>query len=208
MKNHFDHPTDAMGLIRLGRRSCVLGFVLFAVALAPAVAHAGESEAWQTLKTAGSVVLFRHAVAPGGGDPAGFVAGDCRTQRNLNGEGQEQARRIGATLRQRGVQVGAVWHSEWCRTRETAQLAFPAMPAGKLRSEPAFNSFFGSPGNETLQTVDARTLLLRWRGPGTLVVVTHQVNITALTGVVPRSGEGVVLHPAGTSLLVKGTLLP
>lgn len=208
MKNPFVRPTGAMEPIRLTRRSCIVGFLVFAAAFVPTAVHAGESDAWQALKTTGSVVLFRHAVAPGGGDPAGFLAGDCRTQRNLSGEGQEQARRIGTTLRQHGVQVGAVWHSEWCRTRETAQLAFPEMPAGKLRPEPVFNSFFNSPGNEALQTADARRLLLRWRGPGTLVVVTHQVNITALTGVVPRSGEGVVLQPEGPSLRVKGTVLP
>jgi len=32
------------------------------------------------------------------------------------------------------------------------------------------------------------------------VVVTHQVNITALTGVVPESGSGVVLQPHADGL--------
>lgn len=77
-----------------------------------------------------------------------------------------------------------------------------------MRPEPAFNSFFGSPGIETLQTSEARRLLLGWNGPGTLVVATHQVNITALAGVVPQSGEGVVLQPDGAMLFVKDTVLP
>ena len=36
-----------------------------------------------------------------------------------------------------------------------------------------------------------------WKGPGTLVLVTHQVNVTALTDVFPASGEMVVLRPDG-----------
>jgi hypothetical protein len=52
----------------------------------------------------------------------------------------------------------------------------------------------------------SRERLLRWRGSGVLVVFTHQVNITALTGVFPQSGEGVVLRINGTALTVVGLL--
>ncbi|WP_293398759.1 hypothetical protein [Polaromonas sp.] len=59
------------------------------------------------------------------------------------------------------------------------------------------------------QTAQARALLSRWRGPGTLVVVTHQINITALTGIYPASAQGVVLRPsADGSLKVLGTVTP
>jgi hypothetical protein len=51
-------------------------------------------------------------------------------------------------------------------------------------------------------------LLLGWRGPGSVVVVTHQVNITALTGVTPESGEGVVLRPQGNELVLVGRVMP
>ncbi len=182
--------------------------LLLSLLVAPVFAQGSPAQAWETLKSPGGIVLFRHALAPGGGDPAGFVVGDCATQRNLSEEGQDQARRIGTTIRQNGVQVGAVWHSEWCRTRDTARLAFPLMSAPTLRAEPAFNSFFGNRDTEPAQTAAARKLLLGWRGPGTLVVVTHQVNITALTGIVPQSGEGVVLVQQGQRLLVKGRVFP
>lgn len=138
----------------------------------------------------GSIVLFRHADAPGVGDPPGFVLGDCRTQRNLGEAGRRQARRIGEQFRQRGVVIGAVLTSEWCRARETAELAFP----GSARVEPAFNSFFDDRTSEPAQTARALSLLERWRGPGVLVVFTHQVNISALTGVGAASGEGVVVR--------------
>jgi phosphohistidine phosphatase SixA len=167
-----------------------------------------EDAAWAALKTPGSIVIFRHALAPGGGDPPGFKAGDCSTQRNLSEEGRSQAKRIGQTLRERGVKVQAVWHSAWCRTRDTAQLAFPDLREPALRAEPAFNSFFSDRSTEPAQTAAARKLLLDWRGPGALVVVTHQVNITQLTEIFPQSGEGVVLQREGGKLVIKGRIQP
>jgi phosphohistidine phosphatase SixA len=138
---------------------------------------AADGAAWDGLKKPGAIVLFRHALAPGGGDPPGFVPGDCSTQRNLSDEGQVQAKRIGQALQAQGVKVQAVWHSEWCRTRDTAHIAFPELQSNGLRPEPAFNSFFADRRAEPMQTAAAKQLLLKWRGPGTLVVVTHQVNI-------------------------------
>jgi phosphohistidine phosphatase SixA len=173
----------------------------------PGFARADEA-AWGALKSPGAIVLFRHALAPGGGDPSGFKAGDCGTQRNLSEEGRIQAKRIGQTLRDRGVKVQAVWHSAWCRTRDTAQLAFPDLREPVLRAEPAFNSFFSDRSTEPAQTAAARNMLLAWRGPGALVVVTHQVNITQLTEIFPQSGEGVVLRREGGKLMIKGRLLP
>ena len=138
----------------------------------------------------GRVVLMRHALAPGVGDPVNVDLNDCRTQRNLSEEGRAQAKRIGQFFQQQTVPVTAVWSSQWCRTRETADLAFPA----RRVDQPAFNSFFGAPDAAPAQTSEARALLEAWRGEGLLVVVTHQVNITALTGVVLASGEAVVLR--------------
>jgi hypothetical protein len=171
-------------------------------------AQTGNGSAWAALKTPGTIVLFRHALAPGVGDPNDFVLGDCTTQRNLNEEGRAQARFLGEAIRSRSVMVGAVWHSQWCRTQDTARLAFPNMPDTALRAEPAFNSFF-SANRESglLQTQQARTLLLKWRGPGVLVVFTHQVNITGLTGIVPQSAEGVIVQAADGELVLKGRIL-
>jgi phosphohistidine phosphatase SixA len=167
-----------------------------------------DDAAWAALKKPSAIVLFRHALAPGGGDPPGFKAGDCSTQRNLSDEGKLQAQRIGQTLRDRGVKVQAVWHSVWCRTRDTAQLAFPDMREPALKPEPAFNSFFSDRSTEPAQTAAARALLLNWRGSGALVVVTHQVNITQLTEIFPQSGEGIVIERSGKQLRVIGRIMP
>lgn len=166
-------------------------------------ADGGDTAAWETLRK-GGIVLFRHANAPGVGDPAAFRLGDCSTQRNLDTSGRAQARRIGARIREHGIVVGQVLASQWCRTRETAELAFP----GRVTAEPAFNSFFQDRDNAPEQTAAARSRLLQWRGPGALVVVTHQVNISALTNTFTASGEGIVLQAAGQELVVVGRIPP
>lgn len=149
--------------------------------------------AWSFELRDGDVVIYRHALAPGGGDPPGLKLGDCSTQRNLSDAGREQARRIGAVLRDRlgTVRVTALWASPWCRTLETAQLEYPGLP---VQQQPAFGSFFGQPAREAQMLDEARTLLAGWRGPGVLVVVTHQVTITGLSDVYPASGEGVAMR--------------
>lgn len=188
----------------LKRRLAVALLLCFAlVGAAPQSLWASSDAAWTTLAQ-GGIVLFRHANAPGGGDPAGMRIGQCATQRNLDERGRAQARRIGEAFRSRGVAVGRVLSSQWCRTRETAELAFP----GQQRDAPAFNSFFDDHAKGPAQTAAARRLLADWRGPGALVVSTHQVNITALTGIAPASGEGIVIRLVGTDVQVIGTISP
>lgn len=166
-------------------------------------ARAAPADAWSTLES-GDIVLMRHAEAPGIGDPPAFTLGQCSTQRNLNDAGRARARRIGEAFRSHSIDVSAVVASQWCRTHDTAELAFP----GQVRDDARFNSFFDGASDETAQTRRAKAWLSEWHGPGVLVVVTHQVNITALTGVVPAAGEGVVVRPSAGRLQVIGRLQP
>jgi phosphohistidine phosphatase SixA len=166
-------------------------------------ACADEQAAWTALR-GGAIVLFRHANAPGVGDPPGMRLGDCSTQRNLDEAGRAQARRIGESLRREQVLVGAVWSSQWCRVRETADLA----ALGPVRDMAAFNSFFAARHAEPAQTAAARALLLGWRERGSLVVFTHQTNISALSGEGAMSGEGVVLRRQDGALKLIGRIRP
>ncbi len=163
-----------------------------------------EDGAWALLRQPGAIVLFRHAHAPGTGDPAGFTLGDCATQRNLDHKGRAEAEAIGAAFRARQVSVGRVVSSQWCRARETAELAF----GGRVEEQPAFNSFFGDRSTEPEATREALAFLGSWGGPGVLAVVTHQVNITALTGEVPRPAEGLVVRLENGRVMVQGRLPP
>ncbi len=153
------------------------------------------------LAQAGRTVLIRHATAPGTGDPAGFVLDDCATQRNLSEAGRAQARRIGERFAAWGVAVDAVLSGRWCRSLETARIAF-----GAERVEPfaPLDSFFGDRSAEPGQTAATKARIAGFDGDGVLVMVTHQVNITALTGIVPAQGEAIVVEPSGVEIVVVG----
>jgi len=177
---------------------------VLALLLAFPAAPASAQDPWEALRAGGAVALLRHARAPGTGDPAGFRLEDCATQRNLSGEGREQARRIGAAFRERGVRVARALSSRWCRALDTARLAF-----GAAEPHPALDSFFGDRATEAAQTASLRDLVARWRGEaGVLALVTHQVNITALTGIFPAEGEVLVLRPAGDGFELAGRVRP
>lgn len=173
-----------------GRRSLPVGLALFLLfGTASASSAADEAALWRALASKGHVALLRHAIAPGTGDPSEFAVGDCGKQRNLSGEGRAQARRIGARFRKNGLEAARVFSSQWCRCLETARL----LGFGAVMELPVLNSFFQSPERGNRQTEALQAWLANQDLNGPLVLVTHQVNITALTGVYPASGELVVI---------------
>lgn len=152
---------------------------------------------WAALADGGHVALMRHAEAPGIGDPENFRLGDCRTQRNLDETGRDQARRTGAAFREREIEIGQVLSSRWCRCLETAEL----LDLGEVVPFAPLDSFFGDRARGPEQTEAVRALLANADPDGpSLVMVTHQVNITALTGIFPRSGQIVVLRRGGPEI--------
>lgn len=181
---------------------------IFALALVLSIIPASANEAvWAAARAGGTVMLLRHANAPGFGDPAGFRLGSCETQRNLGEAGRSQAAALGIRLRRELVVVTAVRSSRWCRARETAVLAFPDIT---VEADQALDSFFAERKTELDRSAALRERIRGWLGrPGTLVLVTHQVNITALTGIVPAEGEIAVLRPnADFGFDVLGLLRP
>jgi len=138
------------------------------------------------------VVLIRHANAPGVGDPPSFRLDDCATQRNLDASGREQASALGAAWKAAGFNPTRVLSSAWCRCQDTARL----MNFGPVHVEPLLNSFFeADSGTRTAQTESLSRFIDRLdpRG-GPYLLVTHQVNISALTGYGARSAGGVAIE--------------
>ena len=157
---------------------------------------------WQALQEGGLVILMRHSLAPGIGDPPGFERGRCETQRNLSSEGRAQAQAAGRAFRARDIPIAAVYSSSWCRALDTAEL----MALGPVEPAPWLNSFFRGRGDQASITQTTQQQIDAWQGPGNLLLVTHQVNITALIGGGVGSGEMIVVRPEDDAFQVVGRL--
>ena len=157
-------------------------------------AMANELAIWDKLQGTnpkGYVLLLRHTIAPGVGDPENFKLNDCSTQRNLSQLGREDAKAVGDWLKRRDIKISRVESSRWCRAKETAQL----LGIGRVRLNANLDSLFESqdPAN-AIQTVRVKKQIVDWRNKsGLLVLVGHFVNIGAVAGVGVGSGEGVLV---------------
>ena len=146
-----------------------------------------------SIYNSGNIYLLRHALAPGTGDPDNFDVNDCETQRNLSNAGRSQAIRIGKKLRDNLKILPQVFSSQWCRCKETAKI----LALGHVTELPSLNSFFESFHLKDEQTTQLKDWLLQLNNKTPVVLVTHQVNITALTEIYPSSGEIVVIRITG-----------
>ena len=136
-----------------------------------------------------NVVFMRHALAPGFGDPDNFTVGDCLTQRNLNETGRRQAVAIGRKLKNNNIVFDKILSSQWCRCQETAHY----LNMGAWDQFPGLNSFFQGYADKQ-QTVRFLEEKLSTIPPDHLVLmVTHQVVISEITGYAPASG-GLILY--------------
>ena len=162
-----------------------------------------QVELWDMLRSGGNIVLIRHAqTVPGFGDPPGFRLNDCNSQRYLSADGRAQSRRMGDRFRTEKIPIGPVLSSEWCRCYETAELAF-----GKYKLWPPLNSFFEDYSTHEDQTQAVFKHIETFAGESNLILVTHQVNITALTGKTVSQGEAVVVrHDPERGFLVWGNI--
>ena len=158
--------------------------------VAPGLAGDSSDEAWAALAKGGHVALIRHGNAPPGygGDPPGFRFDDCKTQRNLDDAGREQARALGEAFREHGVRVDRIVSSPMCRCIETGQL----MAVGTVETS---SSLLPDTGTKAIRVVGLEELVSSWRGPGTLVLVTHGLTVGRLTGVTLEQAETLVLRP-------------
>ena len=176
-------------------------FVFIYIFLINLTAVLSSDSIWDEARKGNKVILIRHALAPGSGDPAGFKIGDCKTQRNLNKAGIEQSKKIGKIFKGNKIPIDIVLSSEWCRCKDTAFHAF-----GKFKEFSALNSTFSTTynKNEPRQIKEIEKYLMNWEGEGkNLILVTHYSVITAITNAAPSSGEIVI---SNKNLNVIGTI--
>ena len=175
---------------RLAGSSALLLFLIaiWAAGLSPAAA---TEAAWARVANGGYTILLRHGRTNAPNDPPSAEIGECATQNNLSDRGRQQASRIGARFAARATPISRVLTSEYCRTIDTAELAFRSAPSEAL---PGLNPLDADIEDEVAVL---RDLVDSFAGPGNQVVITHPENIRALLGNEPREGEAVILTSSG-----------
>ena len=151
----------------------------------------GENLIEQAIRTVGADILFmRHALAPGIGDPKNFLLSDCDTQRNLNDEGKKHAIKIGIVLAKAKIKIDKILSSQWCRCYDTALL----LEIGDVEIFPGLNSFYQRHTEKEEILRKLRTYLKEKPSESLNLMVTHQVVISAITGIYVKSGEFVAYN--------------
>lgn len=172
---------------------CIL-FTALIIIFLPVYSQSSEEERTakllQKLSSGDHFAMMRHALAPGVGDPASFSLQDCSTQRNLSEKGRQQSRAIGELFRKNGLESAEIYSSQWCRCLETASL----LGLGEVKELPVINSFFRNFADEGPQTKALSQWIEGQELMKPLLLVTHQVNITAFTGIYPSSGEIIIVQ--------------
>ena len=164
-------------------------FIIIFISLTTSIKADLNKKLINQLEDGGKLIFIRHAYAPGSGDPSNFNLNDCSTQRNLNEDGRKQAVDIGKFFRKNKIEIDKVLSSEWCRCKETADLAF------KDYSIKSFlNSFYSSKfaKNKTYQIKALNNYLNKFESNNNLILVTHYVVISEVLNYGPSSGEIVV----------------
>ena len=143
----------------------------------------------ESLSQNDKLIFIRHALAPGNGDPDNFDILDCTTQRNLDGVGRDQSKRLGKFFQINNIPIDTVVSSEWCRCQETAQLAF-----NEYDTFSALNSFYDPKfyKNKDRQLDELKNFIHNLEKDGNIVFVTHYVVIASMLGIGVSSGEILV----------------
>jgi phosphohistidine phosphatase SixA len=183
-------------------RVILVVLVFFPLISGAATSTDSNGDLWAAMHEPGTVVLMRHALAPGNGDPTHFDVNNCSTQRNLSDTGRQQARKIGQLLRDKQLESVTVYSSQWCRCLETAEL----LALGNVKALPALNSFYQDRSTRETQTLEILRFLDESAADNLRVLVTHQVNITALSGVYPTSGEMIVVKVKDSLVTLLGRI--
>ena len=183
---------------------CLAGTAAALIVAAPA-ARADET-AIKAMAQGSHAIVMRHAKTSAHGralvlDPNG----NCANEENLSEAGRAQSQRLKAMLDQAGIKLDAVLTSPFCRTKETAQLAF-----GTATVDPNLTALeIGTQAQGQVRTQSVTDLLARHAGKGNVALVTHRPNIDALTMELVEEGEAVIakIQPSG-ALDVVGRIKP
>ena len=164
-------------------------FIIIFISLTTSIKADLNKNLINQLEDGGKLIFIRHAYAPGNGDPNNFNLNDCSTQRNLNLIGRKQAKDIGEFFRVNKIKIYKVLSSEWCRCKETADIAFKDFSINSF-----LNSFYSSKyeKNKEKQVKELNDYVKKFKSNKNLIFITHYVLISEVLNYGPSSGEIVV----------------
>ena len=164
-------------------------FIIIFISLSTSIKADLNKNLINQLEDGGKLIFIRHAYAPGNGDPNNFNLHDCSTQRNLDFIGRKQAKKIGEFFKVNKIKIHTVLSSEWCRCKETADIAFKEYSTNSF-----LNSFYNSKyeKNKDKQVKELNNYVKKFRSKKNLIFVTHYVLISEVLNYRPSSGEIVV----------------
>lgn len=179
-----------------------LGYIAALLLASAAGAASGQTlsdiELVAALQRGGNVIYFRHAdTGPAYPEPSTVDLGRCETQRNLNDAGRAEAVEIGRQFQRLGIVVDTVLSSQFCRCKDTAQLAF-----GRYDTAPTLTGVARGPEFAQARqraSKGLRTLLATPPPAGkNTVLVSHGFNLIDLEGLyLSTQGEAAVYRPDG-----------
>ena len=157
--------------------------------------YANNDDVWQKLAEGGKVVLMRHAAVVAGQENGSLMLRDpsCKEERNLSAEGRNVARTIGKMFQDRKIQIAEIRHSPFCRTTDTANIAF----GGGTPVEYLYVLELRGPEEAAVQTKKLNQIIGSYAGKGNLVLITHEPNISAVSFELLKQSDFLVLQPAG-----------
>ena len=164
-------------------------FIIIFISLTTSIKADSNKDLLKQLTEGGKLIFIRHAYAPGSGDPNNFNLNDCSTQRNLSDRGRKQAEHIGIIFRENKIEIDEVYSSEWCRCKETAEIAFT-----NFTTKNFLNSFYSSnyAKNKTKQIKNLMKFVKKNNFEKNIIFVTHYVLISEVLDYAPSSGEIIV----------------
>jgi phosphohistidine phosphatase SixA len=166
-------------------RALLIAASLLAISF-PVSSQPSPVDVVERLKAGSAVIYFRH------GDTKVSVSRlpGCESERNLSETGRDEMRLINAALREIGLPISEVLSSPFCRTRETALIAF-----GQVQVAETLRSANEERDEEKRRTPDLLRLLTTPPTGAIRVLVAHHSNLIAAVGIALQEGEAAVFTP-------------
>ena len=170
-------------------------FYSFLVLIFAASSSYGNDEIWEQLNAGGKVALIRHAQVEEGEIKGNSLSRDpsCENEKNLSNEGRNNSLILGKRFKDRQIPISKVFHSPFCRTTETARLAFKDVSPQEYLSLIEILT----PEKATLQTEMLNNIIGSYDGDGNLILITHEPNIMTVSFETVKHLDIVVFKPMG-----------